>query len=119
MDVVLDQLIKKTTENPPVNTTTLKILREKKKISRAKISKLTSLSVYQVEGLEGKGVQNQIDKIMLYVRALGYKADDVLNLMDSGCRSTEERHARGMLGTPKSETSFEEGVKLLTYMNQG
>jgi hypothetical protein len=95
----------------------LKVLRERRKVSRTQLSNLTQLSTYQVEGLEGKGTQNQLDKVILYIKALGYRVDDVLNLMDSGLHETEVKFPRGALGKPRSETSFQEGIKLSTYLN--
>ncbi len=116
--VVLDRRSKKSVGGSATEAPLLKLLREKKKISRTKISKLTQLSTYQVEGLEGKNTQNQIDKIILYIRALGYKVDGVLSLMESGFHETEAKFPRGVLGKPKSETSFQDGVKLLTYLQE-
>ena len=99
-------------------TSFLKHLREKKKVSRTKLSKLTQLSTYQVEGLEGKGTQSVLSKIFLCTKALGYKTHDIMNLMEFGCREKETVCSKGMIGKPRSETIFQEGVKLLNYMQE-
>ena len=99
-------------------TSFLKHLREKKKVSRTKLSRLTQLSTYQVEGLEGKGTQNILSKIFLCTKALGYKTNDVLNLIESGYREKEAFCSAGMLGRPRSETLFQDGVKLLNYLQE-
>ena len=91
----------------------LKVLREKKKFSRTKISKLTQLTTYQVEGLEGKTTENLLSRTFLYINALGYNVNDVLRMIDLG----EKRSIfpKGTLTNPRSETNFGEGVKFLTY----
>ncbi len=104
-------------EETPDNASLLKLLREKKKISRSELSKRTQLTTYQVEGLEGKGAENLLLRILSCVKALGYKADDVLRLIEygSGKYSLGEK---GTLEKPQHETNFREGVKLLTYFQE-
>ena len=96
----------------------LKFLREKKKLSRMELSRLTRLSTYQVEGLEGKGAQSHLARVFLYIKALGYKVEDVVNLMESGFEQKESAFLRGILGKPLHETNFETGIKLLTYLEE-
>ncbi len=95
----------------------LKLLREKKKISRTQLSRLTQLSPYQVEGLEGKGAQSLLDKFFSCTHALGYGAGDVLNLMQSSHRKALPDILKGTLGKPLSETSFQDGAKISTYLH--
>ena len=93
----------------------LKVLREKKRISRTELSKRTKLSTYQVEGLEGKGASSLLSKIFLCTQALGYKTQDILSLMDSEHHGSRAAIVRGSLDAPQSEMVFREGVKMLTY----
>ena len=96
----------------------LKALREQKRISRRQISKLTRLSTYQVEGLEGEGTKNFLNKFFTYVKALGYRAEDVFRLIESDYHGEETLVSAGALGKPLSEVIFEDGVKFLTYLRQ-
>ena len=96
------------------NGSLLKLLREKKKVSRTEVSRLTQLSTYQVEGLEGRGSQSHLAKIFLYIKALGYKVEDVFNLIESSLHQKEGKLQRGVLGSPLHEIEFERGVKLST-----
>ena len=113
-----DRILKKAVEGLTAEVSLLKRLREKKKVSRTKLSRLTQLSTYQVEGLEGRSTQNQIDRILLYIKALGYKVDDVLNLIDLGFHDQEAIYPTGTLAKPQSETCFQEGAKVMTYLHQ-
>lgn len=94
----------------------LRFLREKKKVSRAKLSKLTQLSTYQVEGLEGKCTENMLSRVFLCINALGYNINDVLNLIGTGGQKSV--FPRGIITAPRSEINFKEGVKLLTYFHE-
>ncbi len=95
----------------------LKFLREKKKISRTQLSRLTQLSTYQVEGLEGKGAQNLLDKFFSCTQALGYRPGDVSNVMASAYRKTGTGISKGILTKPLSETNFHNGAKISTYVH--
>ena len=106
----------KTIEEAGAKVPLLKMLREKKKISRTKLSKLTQLSTYQVEGLEGKGAQSLLSRTFLYINALGYNINDVLSLIDA--REKQTVFPRGTLMAPRCETNFREGVKFLTYLQE-
>lgn len=103
-------------EAAPTRSSLLKALREKKRMSRSQISKMTRLSTYQVEGLEGEGTKNFLRKFFVYVKALGYKAEDVFKLIESDGHEKTAMFLGGMIGKPVSEMAFEEGVKLLTYL---
>lgn len=97
----------------------LKRLRQKKKLSRSELSRRTQLSTYQVEGLEGAGTKKFLRRILMYVQALGYKAEEVIHLMASDCLQKEEALVSGTLGKAKEETTFNAGVKLLIYAEKG
>ena len=112
---ILDSSPRKVIESNGDEACLLKLLREKKKLSRTKLSKLSQLSTYQVEGLEGKGTQNLLDKLFLYIHALDYKVEDVMNLMEP---QVEDKFLRGSFLIPVSETNFKEGIKFSTYLSQ-
>jgi len=95
----------------------LKLLREKKKVSRMQLSRLAQLSTYQVEGLEGKGTQSLLDKFFSCTHALGYKTSDVLKVMEFSHRRAGTDILKGSLGKPLSETNFCDGAKISTYLN--
>ena len=91
----------------------LRVMRERRKMSRTELSKRTKLSAYQVEGLEGKNTENLLSRLRLCVEALGYKLNDLLNLMDVSCQN--DICSKGTLGKPHSETIIEDGVKWQSY----
>ena len=107
---------KKAVERSNSEASFLKALRQKKKVSRTKLSKLTQLSPYQVEGLEGRNTQSLLSRAFLCINALGYTIHDVLHLIDSGGKHSA--FLKGTLSTPRSETNFAEGVKFLNYLDE-
>lgn len=107
-----------TTEKNCPKSTVLKVLREKKHISRSRASKLTQLSPYEVEGLEREATQGMISKVLGYIKGLGYKPNELFHLIESGDSAESFLKARGSLQLSINEVLFKEGVKLLTYLDQ-
>jgi hypothetical protein len=87
----------KHTQSSPSPQPLLKHLREKKKISRISVSKITQLSTYQVEGLEGQSTQKIIGRVLLYIKALGYKPNDLIHFMENGSTSHGVQPLKGTL----------------------
>lgn len=104
---------RKTVETGSDQIPILKSLRERKKISRAKLSKLTQLTPYQVEGLEGERNESALNKTCVYIKALGFNVGEILHLINSADKKSE--FPKGTLAAPLSETSFSDGIKFLTY----
>ena len=96
----------------------LKKLRETRKISRRELSRRTRLSTYQIEGLEGHGTQSFFGRVLLYMKALGYKSNDFIRLMEFENYADFISHPRGSLSEPRSEILFKDGVKLFTYLEE-
>ena len=95
----------------------LKQLRERKKISRTQLSKMTQLSAYQVEGLEGKGAGDLLSKFFSCTSALGYEPGDIMGMMGLVYKGNEPAFLRGSLNKPLFETTFQDGVRLITFLN--
>lgn len=115
---MLETVLRRNPNKPPEEggdkASLIKLLREKKRISRMELSRITRLSTYQVEGLEGKGTQNLLDRIFLCVKALGYQTQDIFHLIESTGKS-HPKLIKGALAKPYSETTFNGNVKLMTY----
>ncbi len=106
-------LLRKTAPSAP---SFLRILRERRKVSRIELSKRTKLSAYQVEGLEGKSTENLMSRLLVCVNALGYKIDDLLDLIENHARQKDIICSKGTLGKPGSEIMLQDGGKLLIYI---
>ena len=96
----------------------LKTLREKKNLSRNQVANRTHFSVYQVEGLEGQGTENVLNRFLTYTTALGYKTDDILKLILQASQGSDPTHLKGTIGKALFEKTFEDGVKLHTYLEK-
>ena len=112
---VLEYDPKNNGKKPEPKCSLLKNLREKKKVSRTRLSKLTNLSTYQVEGLEGPSAQNLMERLLICTKALGYKTDDILRMMERG---NEASFLKGTIGKSLFEKVFQEGAKLNMYLDQ-
>ncbi len=97
----------------------LKALREKKNLSQAEIAKRLQLTRYQIQSLEGHSSLKILERFFLYAHALGYKTEDIADLMAVICGKNEFRIERGMIEQPVSESIIGEGVKIVTYQKAG
>lgn len=96
----------------------LKILREKKNMSRADLSRLVPLSTYQIEGLEDGNGQGFFHKFLNCTRALGYRTSDVLLMLAKVCESEDFDLLKGVLGKPSHSVRFENGARIHKYISQ-
>jgi transcriptional regulator with XRE-family HTH domain len=111
MDWVSEEVI--VTKNS--KSSLLKTLREKKRISRSHLSKLTRLSTYQIEGVEGKNTENILNRFLACAKALGYKPGDILSAMD---QKGGPAFLKGAIGKPLHEKNLGAGIKLSSYLSQ-